>query len=319
MDIKQRYNYADAIVEDWMKPDLKMRQSRFQSYIWTENDSEILRKAWNAGNMSANQIAKKIFQGKISALSICSRARTMGLAKKGGYRWTKEDDAALIEAWEAGNMTASKIAEITFKGKVSEGAVIGRAKRIGLKKINMGRPRAKTIRRKLQTANTKPYGAGYLWTKENDAILREAWEAGNMTASEIAKITFKGKVGRGAVIGRANRMGLTKKRRGYQTPRARAKTIRRKLRITQIPKIGKILPTVRFKSKEEAPKIKGTPLLILENYQCVFPVADATAEVPMLFCGYKRWNKSPYCKYHHDLSYIPLPQKKKHANFRLPK
>ena len=251
MDIKQRYNYADAIVEDWMKPDLKMKDSRFPHYIWTEKDKEILRRAWNAG-MSSNQIAKKIFKGKVGANSVCAKAGSMGLARR---------------------------------------------KRI----------------------NNKPYGVGYLWTKENDAALREAWEAREMTASEIAKITFKGKVGRGAVIGRANRMGLTKKRRGYQTPRPRVKTIKRKLRITQIPKIGKILPTVRFKSKEEAPKIKGTPLLILENYQCVFPVADATAEVPMLFCGYKRWNKSPYCKYHHDLSYIPLPQKKKHANFKLPK
>lgn len=222
MDIKTKMNYTEAIVGSWMKP---------------MNDKFI---------------------------------------------WTHENTAKLKEAWEEGDMSASEIANKIFKGRISRLAVVGKAHRMGMKRY-------------------------FSWKEEDSELLRKAWEEGNLSGSEIAKIVFKGRVSTAAIHGQVRRMGLP--------PR---NPVRRKRRITQSPRIGTVLPAVRAE-KIEAPQTDGTPLLELKSFQCVFPIADADekAEIPMLFCGYKRWDKSSYCKYHHKVCHLPLPPKKRYSNFRL--
>ena len=166
---------------------------------------------------------------------------------------------------------------------------------------------------------------GFSWTAENNAKLKKAWNEGNLSASQIADEIFGRQVSRFAVIGRANRMGLTKKKsggivglsgRGRGSPRIKRQ--RKESQIRKSPEIGMILPAVKLE-KIEAPQTDGTPLLELKSFQCVFPIADETEETPMLFCGYKRWDKSSYCKYHHKVCHLPLPPKKKNANFVFPR
>ena len=115
------------------------------------------------------------------------------------------------------------------------------------------------------------------WTNKKIEKLKELWEQGD-AAIEIAEVLG---VTKNAIIGKANRLNFTPRKRGG------AHGIKR--------------------SHESAPitieSENPTLLLDLTNDQCKFPLWEKSNE-PQLFCGKESWNKSSYCRMHYDKTHI---------------
>ena len=119
------------------------------------------------------------------------------------------------------------------------------------------------------------------WTDKKIEKLKELWEQGDM-AVEIAEVFG---VTKNAIIGKANRLNFTPRKRGG------AHGIKRPHE------------SVPIAIKPENP----TLLESLTNDQCRFPLWDKPTD-PKLFCGKGRWNKSSYCKMHYEKSHVKNPR-----------
>ena len=119
------------------------------------------------------------------------------------------------------------------------------------------------------------------WTNKKIEKLKELWEQGDV-ATEIAKVFD---VSKNAIIGKANWLNLTPRKRGG------AHGIKRP---------HESVPIV---IEPENP----TSLIDLTNDQCKFPLWDKPTD-PQLFCGKERWNKSSYCRMHYEKSHIKNPR-----------
>ena len=115
------------------------------------------------------------------------------------------------------------------------------------------------------------------WTNKKIDKLKELWEQGDM-AVEIAEVFG---VTKNAIIGKANRLNFTPRKRGG------AHGIKR--------------------PRESAPitiELENPTLLeSLTNEQCKFPLWNKRTD-PKLFCGKESWNKSSYCRMHYDKTHI---------------
>ena len=111
--------------------------------------------------------------------------------------------------------------------------------------------------------------AGSIWTETLQARLRELWEQG-LTASQIAAELS---VTRNAVIGKADRLGLS----GRPSPIQRSK----------------------------APKLT---LVALKERMCKWPIGHP-GEADFHFCGGEARPNSPYCPEHHVQAYMPFKKK----------
>jgi GcrA cell cycle regulator len=121
------------------------------------------------------------------------------------------------------------------------------------------------------------------------------WNENKLSASQMA-----GRLGisRGAVLGKAHRLGLTTHRKVRQ-----AKP-RKPLPLTYRPL--KTLPPVMPIMDEPAPaspEFLGLSLLELKASSCRYPHGEAA---PFFFCGQPQQDGSSYCPYHHRLTHHAL-------------
>lgn len=118
------------------------------------------------------------------------------------------------------------------------------------------------------------------WTEERVARLRELWEEG-LSARQIAE--GLGGITRNAVIGKANRMGLSKPTKSSMT----RKQNRQEVKPVLAP-----------------PVTGGATILQLSSNSCRWPLGDPGDE-NFRYCGAPASQSAPYCEYHARLAYQP--------------
>jgi GcrA cell cycle regulator len=157
------------------------------------------------------------------------------------------------------------------------------------------------------------------WTLDREELLKKLHKEG-LSASQIAaRITSTGfECSRNAVIGKANRMGLTggdKPRRSTRCPKPRRK-----------PKVGGAINLVfggRKSAKlflEAEPFVAGPELVIpeaerksiqtLEENDCRWPIGDPQ-HADFHFCGKAKEPGLVYCAHHARRAYQPPEMRKK--------
>jgi len=126
------------------------------------------------------------------------------------------------------------------------------------------------------------------WTEERVESLTRMWRDG-YTARQIAEELGDG-VTRNAVIGKANRLGLSKPTKSSVTRRQR-----------KIERDKKVLPL-------QAPTGEGVSIYTLTASTCRWPIGDP-GDNDFHFCGANCTVGQPYCDYHAALAYqAPQPK-----------
>ena len=126
------------------------------------------------------------------------------------------------------------------------------------------------------------------WTDYRLSKLREMWGKG-YPAIEIASMLG---VTKNSIIGKANRLNLTARKRsgslGIKRPRTVSKSEHQE--------------SIFMTSEPEKP----TTLLGLKDDQCKFPLGKDSPAA--FFCGRKRWGMFSYCKMHIEISHVKNPR-----------
>ncbi|MDF1722126.1 MAG: GcrA family cell cycle regulator [Minwuia sp.] len=132
------------------------------------------------------------------------------------------------------------------------------------------------------------------WTEERVTRLKDLWGTG-MTAAQIAEQL--GNVTRNAVIGKANRLGLSKpgRPRAAKAPKQAA------------PRPRFTRPAPRPEPEElvapQAPAAAPPPPGALPQHRrCQFPVGHP-GESDFHFCDHETLTGKPYCDYHCSIAY----------------
>ena len=119
------------------------------------------------------------------------------------------------------------------------------------------------------------------WTDKKIEKLKELWEQGD-AATEIAKVFDTTK---GSIIGKANRLNFTPRKRGA---------------VLGIKHARKSVPRV---IEPENP----TGLEDLTNIHCRFPLWDKPTD-PQFFCGRENGGESLYCQMHEEKTHVKNPR-----------
>ena len=119
------------------------------------------------------------------------------------------------------------------------------------------------------------------WTEQRTAMMREMWTAG-YSARSIAEKTNElagfDLLTRSAVIGKANRLGLSKQTKSSKTRK------QNKAKRSALPSAPDPTP--------------GVDLVDLQRHHCRFPLE---ARPPFTYCGNNRQDGSSYCEFHHAM------------------
>jgi len=134
------------------------------------------------------------------------------------------------------------------------------------------------------------------WTQERTETLKTLWAQGFSTRQIAIKL---GNITRGAVIGKAHRMKLPRRRDGYEV-RVRGSSKGKKSRTPahkRIYNLPDFLPRVPVKIVDKSFDLQSLnlDLLELQNNTCRWPVTDTP---PHKFCGHYTSGDHPYCKHH---------------------
>ena len=159
------------------------------------------------------------------------------------------------------------------------------------------------------------------WTDERIGLLKKMWKDGK-SAAEIAKSLGRG-VTRNAVIGKANRMGLSNRSTPAKKPAPLKKELPRKGKAPAVvvPARKGVVPAPALRGKTTAPvlpvreteEIKnlgkeimapggGVPLIDLTERMCKWPIGDPR-EDDFTFCGRTARPGIPYCPEHGAMAY----------------
>lgn len=155
------------------------------------------------------------------------------------------------------------------------------------------------------------------WAPELEQQLRELWADPNLSAAVIGR---KLGVTRCAVIGKARRLDLARRKHGRITgiskaPRPKKKRYRPYKPVAKNgppkPKLGNAVKTGGRKEKAPLPLASIPTCLMLDLMQindttCRYPIGDG----PFVFCGHAPKQGSAYCSYHHALCYVPAVERK---------
>jgi GcrA cell cycle regulator len=146
-------------------------------------------------------------------------------------------------------------------------------------------------------------GTQTTWTTERIALLKSRIDAG-LSCGQIAREIG---VSRNAVIGKANRLGLSrfKSATGGQPERTGAPNIARPRFAIQ----HRTLLALRAKPQLAFAEVPGDSanrcsLSELQQWHCRWPIGDPTAE-DFGFCGNKPVDGLPYCPAHARMAYRP--------------
>jgi GcrA cell cycle regulator len=141
----------------------------------------------------------------------------------------------------------------------------------------------------------------WVWTDEKVSELRRLWADPDLRAREIGALLG---VTRAAIIGKANRINLAK-RRFVDTPRA-SRPSRARPHAERAPQPPRLKPVPIPKHEDPCgqpwePMFGVTPvtLIDLEAGMCKWPVTEGS---PFLFCGAPALDGKPYCKHHGNWS-----------------
>lgn len=137
------------------------------------------------------------------------------------------------------------------------------------------------------------------WNEENVATLQELW-ASHDPATVIAE-----KMGttKGAIIGKANRLGLKARATG---------NVRRDQLPPSVAKVIVAIPVDKKKAASECYGDRIKSLAELEKHECLWPIGDPN-DNDFGFCG-AHSGRATYCKEHHAISFRKLPKKTKKLN-----
>jgi len=130
------------------------------------------------------------------------------------------------------------------------------------------------------------------WTPERVDLLTQMWRSGQ-SAREIAE-RLGGACTRNAVIGKANRLGLSQPTRSSLT--RRANRVQRE-QVAPRPPLPAALPA------------SGATILTLTTSACRWPLGDPGTP-SFGFCGARALPGQPYCEAHARLAYQPPSQHK---------
>ncbi|ETR78886.1 GcrA cell cycle regulator [Afipia sp. P52-10] len=153
------------------------------------------------------------------------------------------------------------------------------------------------------------------WTEERITLLKEAWEAGRLSASEIAA-ELGGGVSRNAVIAKAHRLGLSGRHQGVKPgsvrePRPPRQPGNRMVRVPRAPsRLAVALDqateieagTDLQLSAEIIPFTQRKTLVELTTETCHWPVGDPL-QPDFHFCGGKTLSGVSYCAHHTRIAY----------------
>jgi len=159
------------------------------------------------------------------------------------------------------------------------------------------------------------------WTDEMDNYLKNADQklSYSIIAADMSLI-FDIPLTRNSLIGRANRLGLTK-----QQPDKKLEPVnkifpqceKKKIDKTYIQKEVVEYQRVGKRTDFPNPKAKKITFSQLEATSCRFPIGDSK-EDNLRFCGANTAGiGSPYCEYCHQLVYINITKYRKEKNERL--
>src|SRR6266705_1718027 len=145
-------------------------------------------------------------------------------------------------------------------------------------------------------------GTQTTWTTERIALLKNRIDAG-LSCGQIA---LEIGVTRNAVIGKANRLGLSRFKSPVRQPEGTcASKIARPRNVTQ----RRILRELRSKPQLAFAEVPGgnvnrCSLLELQQWHCRWPISDPGAE-DFGFCGNNPVKGLPYCAAHARMAYRP--------------
>lgn len=159
-----------------------------------------------------------------------------------------------------------------------------------------------------------------MWTEQNVALLRAKWSAG-VFASEIARLLS---MTRNAVIGKANRLGLEKRKRTPagkpSSDRPLSAALRNKPeRTVRTPKPTRVAPDkaeVVHINDHAIPLAQRRSLAAIKDNECHFPVGDPNS-AEFFYCGAPVEGELAYCRTHHQRMFTaPRPRPKPHPIYR---
>ena len=147
------------------------------------------------------------------------------------------------------------------------------------------------------------------WTTERVALLKNGIAAG-LSCAQIAREIG---VSRNAVIGKANRLGLSRfknvgpgiGRRAARVPRPRTEASHR----TLVALWARPQPELAEAPEDSASRCS---LLDLQQWNCRWPMGDPTCE-NFGFCGNKHLGNLPYCPLHARMAYRPAARLARYA------
>jgi GcrA cell cycle regulator len=152
------------------------------------------------------------------------------------------------------------------------------------------------------------------WPAAATDCLREYWERG-LSASQCTRAIneeFGTRFSRNAVIGKAYRLGLAKRGRGYRPPQAAAPMPSRPKRRLSNPAGPALAKPPAVASVASEPLPQAVTLAELLPHHCRWPFGDP--RLPgFRFCGARRADHLPYCVIHARLAYRPATQKERAA------
>lgn len=145
------------------------------------------------------------------------------------------------------------------------------------------------------------------WTDERVEILKREWETG-ASCSQIA--TVLGGVTRCAVIGKIDRLGLTRAT-GYVQPKRHRVGLPKSTRADRLVRRKKLTAVLAESPEKIAAPVTLDPkhrktIFQLENCHCRFPLwADAAPAEEQFFCGSPTASlirRQPYCQAHAEIA-----------------
>ena len=144
-------------------------------------------------------------------------------------------------------------------------------------------------------------GTQTTWTTERITLLKNRIDAG-LSCAQIAREIG---VSRNAVIGKANRLGLSRFKSPVGQPGPVASKIARPGKVTQ----HRILRALRRESQLAFAEVPGgspnrCSFFELQPWHCRWPISDPGAE-DFAFCGNNPVEGLPYCAAHARLAYRP--------------
>lgn len=144
------------------------------------------------------------------------------------------------------------------------------------------------------------------WTEEEMQKLRDLCKTGGLTTREMAE---KFGITKSALIGKKNRMGLTRPENNPMKNHTIANATRKSSTAKKRLKIKRARETLLSGYDVDAPKMpNGTGCRFIAGEPLSRP---AHMDVEDMFCGQKLKKDSSYCDHHHARCYIPKKKKPK--------